>query len=148
MNDRIQKQISRSLRQEARSFVRGIITILPVRNLILSAEREQYILEEKDIYDAEVASMQNKKINAIMDKLNLQFGDEWQEWAKSLYIDDGDKLTSTACAWKCDMSWAYDNELEKIQIIARLVRYKARDRARGRGDIDQDLRKYANKTLL
>jgi len=139
LNDDIQKRISRNLRLEARLFVRNPTHALTPRSPTQTAERETYIQEEKVEFDAEVAAAQNAKIREITERLNLKFGDEWQEWAKSLYIDHGDHITSIARKWKEELTWYYDTELEKIKIIEKLVMYKAYDRARGRGDVNDDL---------
>ena len=140
MTDIIQRML-KNIRLEAKLIVRYPDYTPPTRFGDLLDIRILYIEEEKKLYDAEIAAERANKIRSLRDKLAMEFGEEWEEWAKSLYVDMDGKIISTARDWKFEKSWYYNDELEKLQKIEQLIRYKVYDRRRGHGSVDEDLQK-------
>ena len=139
MNE-LDQRIMRNLRTEARLSVRRAEYVLPERTEKWAAARRLIIEEEKKIWDAEVAVKTEKECEKIRQRLS-SYDPEWETWAKSLYKDQGDKLVSTAREWKEEVAWTIDSELAKLKKIEKLVKYKIRDRMRGRGNVEEDISK-------
>lgn len=140
----LRKSMLENCRKEAKQSVRDPQYVLPTRNEEMTTIRAKMIEEERALYDAEVSAAgvsheRYPQYIALREKMHQRFGSDWMEWAVSLYKDDGSKIISAAREWKEEMSWPYQDNLEKLQIIERLVHYKAQDRLRGRGSIEKDL---------
>lgn len=132
MDNNIQCRMLKNLRYEANACVRNPKYKLPARNEEQTGLRQIFIDEEKKLFDAE-------RTQELRERLTIEFGSDWEEWARSLYIDSDGTIQSKARAWKEPVFWPYATEFEKLKKIEQLVRYKIYDRARGHGDIETDL---------
>lgn len=141
MDKSMKDLIAKNCRREAEAFVlRG--RPLPNREGKWEEFRQNVINELIAIHGAPVPDPNSPegKARKIVDILNTKFGDEWMEWAKSLYKDTGTTIVSLARDWNEEKSWPYENEYEKMKIVYRLINYKVYDRKRGRGSIEADLK--------
>lgn len=140
MDDVVHQRMLKNLRNEANACARNPKYKLPTRNEEQTKLRQLFIDEEKKLFDAE-------RTQELRNKLTIEFGSEWEEWARSLYIDVGGSIQSTAKAWKEPVVWPYSTEFEKLKKIEQLVRYKIYDRSRGSGDIETDLAQWKSKEI-
>ena len=102
---------------------------------------------EKEIEEMEARKVIEKaqaRVQRFRDYIEEKYGryDVWLAWAQSLYIIHLNWLVeSRARDWQDTRTWQCDSEIDALEKIAELVKYKVYDRARGRGNMESDLLK-------
>jgi len=102
---------------------------------------------EKEIEEMEARKVIEKaqaRVQRFRDYIEEKYGryDVWLAWAQSLYIIHLNWLVeSRARDWQDTRTWQCYSEIDALEKIAELVKYKVYDRARGRGNMESDLLK-------
>lgn len=140
--DKFEQRVLENLRHEAKAFVRKGIE-LPDRTPKYAALRDVYVSEETVMYGNEMVIVEQNKIKSIENRLDVEYGDEWRDWAKSLYnlrVEVGvHRVSSSAKDWKENKEWSFSNRSDALLKVEQLIQYKVYDRSRGRGDVSKDL---------
>lgn len=104
----------------------------------LNEERQAVILNAAIKTEAHA---EREKILTIERRLNMNYGDEWVQWAKSLYTITSEFLViSHARSWNEPMQWQCSCQSEALERIEILIKYKQKDRERGIGNVKNDIK--------
>ena len=100
--------------------------------------------EKEEMEARKVIEKAQARVQRFRDYIEEKYGryDVWLAWAQSLYIIHLNWLVeSRARDWQDTRTWQCDSEIDALEKIAELVKYKVYDRARGRGNMESDLLK-------
>ena len=122
---------------------------------VCDADRIRFQRMSDGAHKAYIVALQveyDKRVTKFEARILRKCGDveAWYEWALTLYvIDVSDDTNQHTVHSKCkdwDKSWTFDNRLDCLQKIEKLIGYKITDRKRGVGNMHDDLASFTENT--